>query len=787
MPTDAAGGWTFTPAVANGLHTVLVTEIDAAGNIGSSTLAFTLDTIAPATPVLGSFTFVATATALTSYTLSGTAEAGSTVVLSNGTATPLGTVTAAANGAWSFTLAPGTPTNIVSTITATATDLAGNVSAPVLAVGLIVGTAGNDTLTANGANATIPTLILGLNGDDVLTDGTGADTMAGGAGNDTYIVRNVGDVVIEAANEGTDTVQTTLGSYTLGANLENLTYTGTGNFTGTGNSLNNVITGGAGNDTFIATIGDGNDTYTGGAGIDTYDLSRTTADATVSLLKGTASSAQTGIDKLTTIENVTGGSGNDNITGDASNNILIGGAGNDTLDGRAGADTMAGGTGNDTYIVDNALDVVTENVGEGTADIVFASASFALAAGSEVEFLRVNTTNGITLTGNQYSHSIFGNTGNDTLIGGTGNDTLDGRAGADTMAGGTGNDTYIVDNALDVVTENVGEGTADIVFASASFALAAGSEVEFLRVNTTNGITLTGNQYSHSIFGNTGNDTLIGGTGNDTLDGRAGADTMAGGAGNDTYVVDNAGDVVTENVAEGTADIVFASVSYALSTTTEIEFLRSNTTNGVTLTGNQFSHSITGGVGNDTLNGGTGNDTLDGGAGADTMAGGAGNDIYIVDNALDKVNEATGGGSDTIFASVSYALSTGSEIEFLKANTAAGVTLTGNEFANTIVGGAGNDTLIGGAGDDTLIGGAGSDTFKYLTAGFGHDTINDFVAGSDLIDLTGLGITSANFASHVSVVAVAGGGALLNVDGIADSIKLFGIAPTSVNASYFHA
>ena len=179
-----------------------------------------------------------------------------------------------------------------------------------------------------------------------------------------------------------------------------------------------------------------------------------------------------------------------------------------------------------------------------------------------------------------------------------------------------------------------------------------------------------------------------------------------------------------------------------------------------------------------------GNDILNDGGGIATMKGGQGDDTYIVNNSADVVTEAVGGGSDTIFASVNYALNAGSEIEFLKANTTAGITLKGNEFNTTIVGGVGNDTLIAGTGNDTLLGNGGQNTFKFLS-GFGHDTINDFVVLSDKIDLTGLGITSANFASHVSIVAAAGGGALLNVDGTAQSIKLFGISPTAVDASYF--
>src|SRR6185503_16672355 len=107
--------------------------------------------------------------------------------------------------------------------------------------------------------------LVGRGGNDILNGGAGADTMQGGAGNDTYLVDNVGDVVTEALNEGTDLVQSSV-SFTLGANVENLTLTGTANLNGngdanvlTGNSGNNTLDGGAGADTMVG--GDGNDTY----------------------------------------------------------------------------------------------------------------------------------------------------------------------------------------------------------------------------------------------------------------------------------------------------------------------------------------------------------------------------------------------------------------------------------------------------------------------------------------------------------------------------------------------
>ena len=106
--------------------------------------------------------------------------------------------------------------------------------------------AGNDVL--NGLRG--DDVLFGGEGNDVLNGGLGADDMYGGTGNDTYVVDNVGDTVTENPNEGIDTVRTTLASYTLGANVENLAFIGTGNFTGTGNALNNVITGGSGINTF---------------------------------------------------------------------------------------------------------------------------------------------------------------------------------------------------------------------------------------------------------------------------------------------------------------------------------------------------------------------------------------------------------------------------------------------------------------------------------------------------------------------------------------------------------
>ena len=261
-----------------------------------------------------------------------------------------------------------------------------------------------------------------------------------------------------------------------------------------------------------------------------------------------------------------------------------------------------------------------------------------------------------------------------------------------------------------------------------------------LFVGTANADTFTGNAGRDKATGLGGADTLDGNAGDDVLDGGAGADTLIGNAGNDTLI---------------------------------------------------------GGAGNDTITGGAGNDTILVGLndGVDDVAGGAGVDVIqatanntvIGLSALAGVETITGAG----FTGVTLSMAGGGGADTL---TLAGVTLTniqsvtidGGNGADTLTGSTGPDVIIGGAGNDAMNGGGGANTFKFapgFSAAAG-DTITGFDAnptgGQDKLDLTAIGITTANFATRVTLASV-GGNTVVTVrsaTGVVEGvITLIGVLP----------
>jgi Ca2+-binding RTX toxin-like protein len=554
--------------------------------------------------------------------------------------------------------------------------------------------------TGNGGN----NVLIGNYEANFLDGGVGADTLDGGYGNDTYVVDNVGDIV----KGGGQLVQSSV-SYTLGANLANLTLTGTAAINGTGNSFSNVLTGNSAANILISA--GGGDTLIGGAGSDTYVV---TYDADVIIETSTLS---TEIDTVMSVfgrtlgnnlENlIVTGLGADTLIGNSLTNHLTGNRASNLLNGEAGADTLVGGLGNDTYIVDNVGDVVTESSTLATEiDVVQSSVSYTLS--NNLEKLILTGADAINGTGNSLANTLTGNDASNVLNGG---------AGADTLVGGLGNDTYVINSVVDVVTESSALLTEiDVVQSSVSYVL--GNNLESLILTGTAALNGSGNGLANTLTGNVAGNRL---------DGGAGADTLVGGLGNDTYVVNLSGDVVIETSTLSTeTDTVQSSSTYVLSANLE----------NLVLTGT----AATNGTGNSLANVLTGNGTdnrLDGGVGADTLAGGGGNDTYVVDNVADVVMEGSTlvTEMDTVQSSISYTL--GTNLEKLSLTGAAAIngtgnalanTLTGNSAANVLTGDSGDDTLIGNAGADTLTGGSGNDLLDggrsddYLVGGLGNDT-----------------------------------------------------------------
>jgi Ca2+-binding RTX toxin-like protein len=213
------------------------------------------------------------------------------------------------------------------------------------------GGTGDDSLSGGAGNDTL----YGLDGNDTLNGGANMDKLYGGLGNDTYIVDLATDVISEAANAGTDSVQSSA-TFTLSANLENLTLTGTAAINGTGNTGANIITGNSGINNIKGLAG--NDTLDGLAGNDGLD----------------------------------GGAGLDRLIGGTGNDILVGGTESDTF-------VFATGFGKDAIMDFNAATGVNHDVLQFST-AVFANWAALLAATTQVGndlVITQNASNTITL------------------------------------------------------------------------------------------------------------------------------------------------------------------------------------------------------------------------------------------------------------------------------------------------------------------------------------------------------------------------------------------------------
>ncbi|ESQ90951.1 hypothetical protein ABAC460_07690 [Asticcacaulis sp. AC460] len=721
-----------------------------------------------------------------------------------------------------------------------------------------------ENLTLTGANAVNAT---GNSLNNVLTGNSATNNLSGGAGDDTYIV-GAGDIVVESTGNGTDTVQSDI-TWSLAANVENLVLTGANAVNGTGNTLNNsltgnsaanILSGGLGDDTYVVGLSD-IVTEAASEGTDAVESSLTwTLEANVEnlVLTGTAAIDGSGNEmdnRLTgniAANTLSGGLGNDTYVAQAGDTFIeLSGEGTDQVEadfsyslganienltlsgtaainatgngldnrltGNSASNTLTGGLGNDTYVVQNTGDNVVEANGQGT-DLIESSVTYNLT-GRYVETLTLTGTDAINATGNGQANTLNGNAGDNVL---------DGGAGIDTMSGGAGNDTFIVNIVSDQAYENADEGT-DLVLSTCNFTL--GANIENLTLTGTSAANATGNSLNNVLTGNSAANSLAGGAGDDTyiigagdtvvesaaagtdtvqsgltwtlganieilvltganaidgtgnslnnrLIGNSAANTLSGGLGDDTYVV-GLSDTVVENASEG-IDTVESDITWVLGDHVEHLTLTGTaaidgTGNGLDnrLTGNSASNVLTGGLGNDTYvvqagdtvieltgegtdqvetditytlgsevenltltgsaaingNGNGLNNILTGNSGVNVLTGGLGNDSYYIQNATDNVVEAGGEGTDVIISTVSYSLN-GRFAETLTLTGSANLTATGNSVANTLNGNDGDNTINGKGGADLLSGGLGADIFLFET-GCGKDTITDFSAAQN--------------------------------------------------------
>lgn len=309
--------------------------------------------------------------------------------------------------------------------------------------------------------------------DDIDGDGDDDDLIFGSLGDDR-LHGGLGDDDIETG-DGDDNVDGGDGADTL-----------------SGGDGDDSLSGGTGNDLLYGNSG--NDTLSGGAGTDTANFDAVVSNMTVNLTNGTATGE--GTDRLTSIENIVTGDGDDTIDGSTVSNTISagdgdddidGGDGNDTLSGDIGDDLLTGGTGNDKLFGGTGVDELHGGTGANAAE-----------GGSGNDDL-FGEDGDDRLSGGDGNDKLSGGTGDDKLAGGTGTDSLHGGAGTDNVDGGKGNDSLFGEDGND---------------------------------------TLLGGDGNDSLAGGTGNDNLTAGTGIDKINGGAGTDTLTGGTGTDTFVFD---------------------------------------------------------------------------------------------------------------------------------------------------------------------------------------------------------------------------------------------------------
>ena len=662
-----------------------------------------IDTTAPAAPTLTSITLGGGGG--NHWVLAGAAEANSNIAIFDG-GTQIATVTTSGFGAWSYTTTGSVTDSSPHIFTTNASDAAGNTSGPSTA--WIEGTPGNDTFTfSSAAQLTAP--IVNGNG--------GADTIAMTA----PVTLNSGDFTNVS---GVQTLQLTGASaVTLGADAVTA-------------GILSIVTGNG-----TTSIADSNGVA---LGVDATAL----ADNMLLSLSGAAGFTVTGLQGDLS---ATGVSGALNVTtvAVASGLSIATGSGSNTITATALT------TGQTLSLTGSSAATVTLNAGASSGN---------LAAGTYTGNLTVTGGSGAnTITVGNGTNTITGGGGADILTGGTGNDTFNFSSAANlgataTIAGGAGNDTIAVTAAATLTDANFLPATSIETLAltgASTITLGANAASAGIvnvitgagatSITDSNGVTLNvdttalANNTTLTLIGSSAE--VVGGLiGNITASALTGALTVTTGDATDNTIAITTGSAATSITDNFNTDTVTVTAA-ALAQNTALTLAGSAAEVVSGLVGDINAGALTGALTVTTGNAADNGISITTGSAATSItASGAGDTVTVNATAL-TANTLTLAGS----AAAVVTLGTGGS---LAAGTDTGnLTVTGGSGINTIVVGSGNNTITGGGGADVLTGGAGSDHFVFNATSdstvAAHDSINNFVHGSDVIDTsTILGITA---------------------------------------------
>ncbi|QAX84023.1 calcium-binding protein [Pseudomonas sp. DTU12.3] len=594
----------------------------------------------------------------------------------------------------------------------------------------VIGTAFNDTFSIDSISA----------------------TFEGGAGDDVYILNSGNSTVIEQVGGGNDEVRTNYGVIGLNANVERLTYTGTGAFTGYGNAGDNIITGGIGNDTLFG--GDGADQFIGGAGFDIAGYTDSTVGVTVNLKTGVNSGIAKG-DTFVDIESIRGSNYNDTFVADSRAIAFDGGTGIDTVDYSTSA---------------AAINVDIRYTMPGRAGI----------------------------GGDSEGDTLFNI---EKVIGSAFNDTFSIDSISATFEGGAGDDVYILNTGNATVIEQVGGGNDEVRTNYGVIGLNA--NVERLTYTGTGAFTGYGNAGDNIITGGIGNDTLFGGDGADQFIGGAGFD-IAGYTDSTVGVTVNLKTGVNSGIAKGDTFVDIESIrgsnyndtfvadsrAIAFDGGTGIDTVDYSTSAAAINVDIRYTMPGRAGIGGDSegdtlfniekVIGSAFNDTFSIDSISATFEGGAGDDVYILNTGNATVIEQVGGGNDEVRTNYGV-IGLNANVERLTYTGTGAFTGYGNAGDNIITGGIGNDTLFGGDGADQFIGGAGFDIAGYTDSTVGVTVnlktgVNSGIAkGDTFVDIESIRGSNYNDTFVADSRAIAFDGSLGNMDTVDYSTSAVGI------------